>query len=344
MHRCLQLARLGAGRVAPNPMVGAVLVHEDRILSEGFHERYGEAHAEVNCLNRVSDSDKELISRSTLYVSLEPCSHVGKTPPCADLIIARQIPRVVIGTADSYHEVDGRGIARLKHAGIEVVVGVLEKECIRLNKRFFTFHRKKRPYVILKWAQSSDGLIASEQDARVHISHETTNRLVHQWRSEEASIMIGTRTAMKDDPELTNRLWSGKDPVRMVIDRDLSLPESLHIFDGRVRTLLFNEKKTGEKNGVHYIRISEDGDQLKQIMTVLFDLDLQSVLVEGGSELLQSFIRAGLWDEARVITNTRMKIGKGISAPQLPRSVMREEPVLLEDQITIYHPVNNNSN
>ncbi|MBK7433608.1 MAG: bifunctional diaminohydroxyphosphoribosylaminopyrimidine deaminase/5-amino-6-(5-phosphoribosylamino)uracil reductase RibD [Chitinophagaceae bacterium] len=343
MHRCLQLARLGAGRVAPNPMVGAVLVHEDRILSEGFHERYGEAHAEVNCLNRVSDSDKELISRSTLYVSLEPCSHVGKTPPCADLIIARQIPRVVIGTADSYHEVDGRVSPGWKHAGIEVVVGVLKKNASARIKGS-SLSTGKRPYVILKWAQSSDGLIASEQDARVHISHETTNRLVHQWRSEEASIMIGTRTAMKDDPELTNRLWSGKDPVRMVIDRDLSLPESLHIFDGRVRTLLFNEKKTREKNGVHYIRISEDGDQLKQIMTVLFDLDLQSVLVEGGSELLQSFIRAGLWDEARVITNTRMKIGKGISAPQLPRSVMREEPVLLEDQITIYHPVNNNSN
>ncbi len=237
MHRCLELARLGAGYVAPNPMVGAVLLHEGRIIGEGWHKEYGKAHAEVNCINAVKESERQFISQSTLYVSLEPCAHHGKTPPCTDLIIRHKIPRVVIGCRDSFKEVDGKGIEKLKAAGIEVETAVLEQECRELNKRFFTFHTKQRPYIILKWAQTSDGFIAplippkvgisEPQTQRLFISNEYSNILVHQWRSEEAAIMVGTNTALLDNPELTTRLWPGPSPVRLVIDLNLRLPDSL---------------------------------------------------------------------------------------------------------------------
>ena len=229
MYRCLQLAGKGAGHVAPNPMVGAVLVHNDRILGEGYHQVYGQAHAEVNCINSVLPDDVPLIPDSTLYVSLEPCAHFGKTPPCADLIIKKQIRKVVIGCRDPFKEVDGKGIERLKAAGIEVISGVLEAACTDLNKRFFTFHTFNRPYVILKWAESANGKISGSGNERVFISNAWTNTLVHKWRSEESAIAVGTNTAMLDNPFLTTRLWPGRNPVRILLDKKLIIPRSHNI-------------------------------------------------------------------------------------------------------------------
>src|SRR5437868_3062292 len=309
MTRCIQLAKLGAGHVAPNPMVGAVLVHADRIIGEGFHERYGQAHAEVNCLASVKKEDEHLITDSTMYVSLEPCAHHGKTPPCADLIVSKQIPHVVIGSTDPYVEVRGKGIQKLKSAGIDVIVGVLEDECIQLNKRFFTFHNNHRPYVVLKWAQSCNGKMARTDRARFAISNELSRRLVHKWRSEEAAILVGTNTAFFDDPDLGNRFWHGTNPIRLVVDMELRLPSSLKIFNREIPTILFNRHKhTLEqvdyrafyplgKDGVAYYQVALDSDLIQQIMHAVYQLKIQSVLVEGGARLLQSFINEGYWDE-----------------------------------------------
>ena len=318
MLRCLELAQLGAGAVAPNPMVGAMLVHNDNIIGEGYHQQFGQAHAEVNCINSVSDENKHLIAASTLYVSLEPCSHFGKTPPCTDLIIEKKIPTVVIGCKDSYGEVDGKGIAKLKAAGINVITGILEKESLDLNKRFFTFHRHQRPYIILKWAQSRDKKIAGSSGERVFISNDHTNRLVHKWRSEEAAIMVGTNTALLDDPALTTRLWPGRDPIRLVIDMDMKLPASLKLFDGRARTIVFNSQRNEEGEMVSYYKVDKGERMLQQILNALYKLKVQSLIVEGGAKLLQSFIDEGLWDEARVISNMELTIGNGITAPILP--------------------------
>lgn len=315
MYRCLQLARMGAGYVAPNPMVGAVLVYNDRIIGEGYHRQYGQAHAEVNCIQAVSEADKQYISSSTLYVSLEPCAHYGKTPPCADLIIANNISKVVIGCKDSFKEVAGRGIEKLRAAGLQVSVGVLEKKALELNRAFFTFHQKQRPYIILKWAQSSDKKIAAASKERTFISNDTVNRLVHQWRAETASILVGTNTALKDNPALTTRLVSGKNPVRLVIDTDLKLPASLNLFDGTVTTMVFNAHKEEAGSVISYYKT--DSNNITQLLQLLHQQNIQSVLVEGGAKLLQSFIDAGLWDEARVITNTGLVIGEGLDAPEL---------------------------
>ena len=326
MQRCLQLAAMGAGKVAPNPMVGAVLVYKDRIIGEGYHQKYGEAHAEVNCINSVSEADKKFIGESTLYVSLEPCAHFGKTPPCADLIIKNKIPHVVIGCSDSFEAVAGKGIERIKAAGANVTVGILEKECRELNKRFFTFHEKQRPYIILKWAQSDNGKIGGAE--RLFISNEFTNRLVHQWRAEEAAIMVGTITALKDDPALTTRLWPGNSPVRLVIDMDLKLPASLQLFDGTVRTIVFNAHKHEENSMLSYYKIEKGEPVLPQIVKALYKLQIQSVIVEGGAALLQSFINENLWDEARVITNTSLEIAEGVNAPILqPQKAIKEENI-----------------
>lgn len=232
MQRCLQLAQLAAGHTAPNPMVGAVLVHDGVIIGEGYHKQYGGPHAEVNCINSVAEEHKHLIPSSFIYVSLEPCAHYGKTPPCADLIIRNKIPKVVVGCRDPFKQVDGKGIEKLVNAGIDVTVGVLEKECRQVNRRFFTFHTQHRPYVLLKWAQTGDGKIASYSEERLLISNDISNKLVHKWRSEEAAILVGTNTALMDNPSLTNRLWSGKSPIRLVIDMDLRLPKHLQLFNG----------------------------------------------------------------------------------------------------------------
>ena len=315
MHRCLQLALMGAGHVAPNPMVGAVLVYNDRIIGEGYHQQYGQAHAEVNCIRSVAEKDTQWISSSTLYVSLEPCAHFGKTPPCADLIITNNIPKVVIACRDSYKEVAGKGIEKLKAARIKVTVGVLESEALELNKAFFTFHQQQRPYIILKWAQSSDKKISAAGNERIFISNDIVNRLVHQWRSETASILVGTNTALKDDPALTTRLVSGKNPVRLVIDRHLKLPKALQLFDGTVKTMVFNEQKDAAGDMISYFKT--DTNNIAQILDILYRQQIQSVLVEGGAKLLQFFIDAGLWDEARVITNSDLVIGEGVDAPVL---------------------------
>jgi len=336
MQRCLQLAEMGAGQVAPNPMVGAVLVYAGTMIGEGYHQKYGEAHAEVSCINSVAENDKQFIAASTLYVSLEPCAHFGKTPPCTNLIIENKIPNVVIGCRDSFGEVNGKGIEKLRHAGIQVTVGVLEKECLDLNKRFFSFHNQRRPYVILKWAQSSDGKIAGDGSSRIRISNEFANRLVHKWRSEEALILVGTNTALTDDPSLTTRLWPGKDPVRGVIDKELKLPVHLKLFDGSVETVVFNYLKKEDNGKLHYLQLNRQEDLLKQLLSALYEKQLLSVLVEGGTKLLQSFIDAGLWDEARIICNEQLEIGNGLNAPVLKNDILLKEERMDSDIISFF--------
>lgn len=349
MQRCLELARLGTGHVAPNPMVGAVLVCENRIIGEGWHQQYGEAHAEVNCIGRaVQNCLNDLIRHSTLYVSLEPCAHFGKTPPCADLIIKHKIPKVVIGCRDPFKEVNGKGIEKLKAAGVEVELGVLEPACRELNKRFFTFHTEQRPYVVLKWAETGDGIIAplnppkggtlESQIQRLFITNDLTNRLVHQWRSEEAAILVGTNTALRDDPELTNRLWTGPTPVRMLVDMELKLPKTLRLFNGQVRTIVFNTIKHEEEGNLLYYQVNRDLSLVQQILNALYELKLLSVLVEGGARLLQSFIDEGAWDEVRKIENRSLKFGNGLPAPVLSNAIRTGEEKILSDTITTYKP------
>lgn len=336
MQRCIDLALEGAGSVAPNPMVGAVLVHNNRIIGEGYHEKYGEAHAEVNCLKSVSLKDRDLISSATLYVSLEPCAHFGKTPPCSQLIIDHKIPKVVIGCSDPFAKVNGRGIANLIAAGIEVVTGVLEDQAKELNKRFFVYHQQKRPFVILKWAETADHFIASNDNKRLLISNEFSNRLVHRWRSEEDGILVGTNTALKDNPALTNRLWKGKNPIRMVIDQNLKIPIDSKLLDSEVTTIVFNQSINTIDSQIIYTQLDFSKDILVQVLEFCYQYPLQSILVEGGARLLQSFIDAGFWDEARIIQNESLKISTGLSAPILKCHELAVQFQLANDQISIY--------
>lgn len=339
MRRCLQLATLGAGKVAPNPMVGAVLVHNNRIIGEGYHQQYGEPHAEVNCIRSVAAKDQQNIQAATIYVSLEPCAHFGKTPPCTNLIIEQKIQRVVMGCRDSFEAVNGKGIEQLRQAGIEVQVGVLEKESRELNKRFFTYHEKKRPYIILKWARSSDGKIgAASPGRRLLISNEYSNRQVHKWRTEEAAILVGTHTALHDDPALTARLWPGKDPLRLVIDRALKLPTRLKLFDKTIPTVVFNELKQVETENLMYQLINKNENTISQILSFLYAQKIQSLIVEGGAGLLQSFIDMDIWDEARVICNEAMVIGDGLPAPVLKGGILFEEAGNGTDRVSFYKP------
>ncbi len=321
MRRCLQLAKLGAGNVAPNPMVGAVLVYENRIVGEGYHKKYGQAHAEVNCINSVKQGDKKFIERSVLYVSLEPCAHFGKTPPCSDLIIKNKIPKVIIGCRDPFEQVNGKGIEKLKAAGIEVIAAILEKDCKDLNKRFFCFHTKHRPYIILKWAQTADKKIATDSSNRLIISNELTNKIVHKWRAEEAAILVGTYTIASDDPLLTNRLWTGKNPVRLLIDKDLKLPGTAKVFNNDAPTIVFNLAKTAIElkqhltNCIFYYKIDKNESLIKQLTKACYELNIQSILVEGGAKLLQSFIDENLYDEIRIITNENLFVTNGLDAP-----------------------------
>lgn len=342
MSRCIELALLGIGKVAPNPMVGAVLVYGDRIIAEGYHHEYGHAHAEVNCINSVSAGDNHLIEASTLYVSLEPCVHFGKTPPCCDLIIQKRIPKVVIGCRDPFVQVNGRGIEKLQKAGVEVVTGILEQQCKALNKRFFTYQTQSRPYIILKWAQTANGKIGSDLQERLLISNLHTNRLVHQWRSEEASILIGTNTALLDDPSLDNRLWTGKSPVRMVLDLPLRLPKSLKIFNRQQSTIIFNRLLHQEKGNILYYQIKDEAHIIEQVLNACYILNLQSILVEGGAKLLQSFINEGFWDEARVISNDELVITRGLHAPLLKNHYIEKTEKIFSDTIRYYThtPVN----
>jgi diaminohydroxyphosphoribosylaminopyrimidine deaminase/5-amino-6-(5-phosphoribosylamino)uracil reductase len=335
MGRCIQLAKLAAGNVAPNPMVGAVLVFENKIIGEGYHQKYGEAHAEVNCINNVQEKNKTLIERSTIYVSLEPCAHHGKTPPCADLIIKNKIKKVVIGCQDIYKEVAGKGIEKLQNAGAEVITGILEKECKDLNKRFFTFHQKQRPYIILKWAQSANGKIGSNNNERILISNDYSNGLVHNWRAEEAAILVGTNTALKDNPSLTTRLWKGNNPVRIVIDKELRLPSGSKLFSKETNTVIFNFVKNAVEENSNFIKIEKE-NFLQEMLFSLYRLNIQSVLVEGGAKTLQYFIDAGFWDEARVITNEKMVIENGIAAPEMKNFLFVNQARYFSDVISYY--------
>lgn len=313
MKRCLALAALGAGSASPNPMVGCVIVRGGRVIGEGWHRQYGGPHAEVNAIaDAEANGHSELLKESTLYVNLEPCSHWGKTPPCADLIIEKGIPRVVVGCIDSYCEVSGRGIAKMREAGIDVTVGMLEQECLHFNRRFFTAQNEGRPYIILKWAQTSDGYLdAVRPSAEVPpawMTGEAARILVHRWRTEEDAILVGTGTAELDNPSLTARAWEGRNPLRVVLDRRLTLSPDLNLFDGEARTVLFTSEAYKAENEAKFAAnpnvTVETAEDLQGILTILIGKPyrVQSVIVEGGAHILNAFIRAGLWDEARVFT------------------------------------------
>ena len=327
MYRCLQLAVNGKGFVSPNPMVGAVVVHDDKIIGEGFHREYGKAHAEVNAIASVKD--KSLLKESTIYVSLEPCAHHGKTPPCAQLIIDSQIPRVVIACLDPYPAVSGRGVKMLQDAGVEVSIGILEQEALMLNKEFFTAQIKDRPYIYLKWAQTKDGFIdkvrcEGGKPEPTPISNDFSRMLVHKKRAGAAAIMIGTNTAIKDNPSLTTRYWYGKDPIRVVLDRQGRIPLDYNIFDGGVETIVFTEKKSFPAIGnVTFIPVLFNENLLYNVFSILKRRKITSILVEGGRELLQSLIDKQLWDEA-LIEISGLYFGDGIKAPVITGQAIKE--------------------
>lgn len=319
MKRCLEIAQKGLGHAAPNPLVGCVIVLDDKIIGEGYHEQYGKAHAEVNAINSVQD--KSLLQKASLYVNLEPCAHFGKTPPCADLIIEHKIPYVVVGTIDPFEHVAGRGIEKLAKAGIGVKTGVLEEECKKLNKRFFMYHENKRPYIILKWAQTSDGfidIIRNEDglEKPFRITNDESNTLSHSWRSEEQAIIVGKKTALFDNPKLTVRNTSGKNPLRIAIDRNLVIPSNYFLLDKTTPTLIFTSGEAKSENNLTYKRLDFDAPLLPQILDTLYTEKIQSLIVEGGTQLINSFIQNNLWDEARVFISEQ-KIENGVNAPAL---------------------------
>lgn len=337
MKRCLELAARGAGQVAPNPMVGSVIVHNSHIIGEGWHRQYGGPHAEVNAIRSVAD--QRLLRESTLYVNLEPCSHFGKTPPCADLIIEKQIPYVVIGCLDENPLVRGKGLQRLVQQGVDVKIGVLEAESKRINRRFFTFQTKERPYIVLKWAQSSDGYIDHDRDVnngeRAIISSPEAHLLVHRWRSEEAAILVGTNTVLTDDPQLTVRLVDGPNPVRVTFDRRNRIPAAARILDATAPTIIFTEGAHYHTDRAEYIPIDFSADPLRQAMDVLYEKDLLSVLVEGGAAILHKFLEAGLWDEARVF-HAPTVLGGGVKAPEM-KGLLAEETAVGPDKLCVYY-------
>jgi diaminohydroxyphosphoribosylaminopyrimidine deaminase/5-amino-6-(5-phosphoribosylamino)uracil reductase len=322
MRRCLELAQLGKGKVAPNPLVGCVIVCDHKIVGEGWHQEYGRAHAEVNAINNVAD--KSILAQSTVYVSLEPCAHFGKTPPCADLLIKHGVANVVVGMVDPYSEVAGKGIAKLEAAGISVKVGVLETECKELNKRFIVFNEQKRPYVLLKWAQTQDGFIAPaaqsvsarEYNEQRHITGKTVQTLVHKWRGEEGAIMVGNNTLLLDNPRLDTRAYPGKNPVRVIIDDRGCLPDTLNVFDGSQPTLVFTSQysKRSPNQQTEFVSIDFTDSVWGQVFAELFIRKIQSIIIEGGLLTLQSIIASGLWDEMQVFTAPKL-LHSGVKAP-----------------------------
>lgn len=323
MLRCVEIAKNGLGTTAPNPMVGCVIVHNGYIIGEGYTSAYGGPHAEVNAINAVKD--KSLLSEATLYVTLEPCSHYGKTPPCADLIAKHKIPRVVIGLLDPHKKVAGNGIQKLIDSGCEVSVGLMEDECRELHKRFLTFHERKRPYIILKWAQTLDGFIAPANEKRESdpkpywITNTISRQRVHQWRSQEQAILVGTNTVLADNPKLDVRQWQGTNPIRIVVDKNLDINGDFHIFDGSTPTLLItqNANATLYKKEVDYVVLDWAENMSNAICTALHERQITSMLVEGGAKTLQHFLTADLWDEARVFIGSQ-SFKKGIVAPRCP--------------------------
>jgi diaminohydroxyphosphoribosylaminopyrimidine deaminase/5-amino-6-(5-phosphoribosylamino)uracil reductase len=337
MYRCLELAIKGLGRVAPNPLVGAVLVHDNRIIGEGWHQQYGGPHAEVHCvLDAIEKGNVSLIPKSTLYVSLEPCAHQGKTPPCDQLIIRYKIPRVVIGCRDPFPQVNGKGIAHLQAAGIEVVEGVLQTQCLQMNKRFFCFHQQQRPYIMLKWAETADGFIGSGKKERILISSTATNLLVHQIRSQEAAIMVGSNTVVMDNPQLTNRSGSGGQPVRVIIDRMLHLHHDYHVFDQTVNTIVLNEVRHQKDHHLLLYQLNPGLPFVQSVCAALVALGLQSVLIEGGAKLLQLFLDANCWDEAMVIKSKMLYEQPGVQAPVVRGYDNVEQQQFGEDLISFY--------
>ncbi|QDW23121.1 bifunctional diaminohydroxyphosphoribosylaminopyrimidine deaminase/5-amino-6-(5-phosphoribosylamino)uracil reductase RibD [Flavobacterium sp. KBS0721] len=320
IKRCINLAENGFGTTFPNPMVGSVIVYENQIIGEGWHKKAGEPHAEVNAIRSVKD--KSLLKKATIYVSLEPCSHFGKTPPCCDLIIEHQIPNVVVGTVDPNEKVAGNGIKKLIAAGANVTVGVLEKECNELNKRFFTFHQQKRPYIILKWAQSQDGFLSPEkeidQDRKpVWITNTYSRQLVHKWRSEEQAILAGTQTIIDDNPKLNTRDWSGNNPVRVVLDQNNRIPKDSFVFDNTVKTIVFTKSETNlSAENTNFEVIDFNQNIIPQILAVLHRNQIQSIIIEGGLQTLQSFIDENIWDEARIFIGN-ISFEKGTKAPMI---------------------------
>lgn len=337
MRRCLDLALLGKGNVSPNPLVGALILHDGKIIAENYHQHYGEAHAEVlvvrEVLEKYGDRAEEMLRQSTLYVSLEPCSHYGKTPPCADLIIKHGIPRVVSAMKDPSAKVNGKGLQRLREHGVEVIDGVLEDDAKWINRRFITQVQKNRPYILLKYAQTADGYMAPDPLEKKWITGKVSDQLVHRWRSEEDAILVGSGTAIADNPKLDVREWQGRNPKRILIDRSLSVPESHFLFDDRAETIIFNEVKTEWKNGIKYIALENYGLYLaQQIAYQLYLMDIQSVVVEGGIKVLETFINANLWDEAQVFTSATCW-GSGRLAPQLTGEI-KSSMRLGEDKLT----------
>lgn len=319
MKRCLELASLGISNVAPNPMVGSVIVYNNLIIGESYHQQYGKSHAEVNAINSVKD--QLLLSKSTLYVNLEPCAHYGKTPPCANLIVEKKIPKVVIGCKDTFSKVAGKGIEHMQNNGVEVICGILENESREINRRFFTYHEKKRPYIILKWAQTTDGFIdkVREKNALIQptwISDTISKMLVHRWRTEEQSILIATNTAVNDNPKLDSRFCYGKNPLRLLIDRNLRVPAHYNLLDNTIKTIVFTEKKAENKENLEYVTLTFNDRLIEQILDYIWQRQIISVIVEGGSTLFNSFVTQNLWDEARLFIGSQL-FGSGIKAPEI---------------------------
>lgn len=335
INRCIKLAKNGLGTTFPNPLVGSVIVYEDKIIGEGWHKKAGEPHAEVNAINSVKD--KSLLSKSTLYVSLEPCSHFGKTPPCCDSIITHKIPNVVVGTIDPNSKVAGSGIKRLQENHVNVTVGVLEKECNELNKRFFTFHTKKRPYIILKWAESLEGYIAPISKEKLEpswISNPFSRQLVHKWRTEEQAILVGTKTVLDDNPRLNSRDWKGNNPVRIIIDKSGKINDNYFVKDKSIKTIIITEQEnlTSSENGIYENGIF-DNNLPSSICNVLFNNNIQSVIIEGGRTTIQSFIDSNFWDEARVFIGN-LHLNNGVKAPILNRNYNLSK--IKEDQLKLF--------
>jgi diaminohydroxyphosphoribosylaminopyrimidine deaminase/5-amino-6-(5-phosphoribosylamino)uracil reductase len=336
IKRCIEIAKNGLGTTYPNPLVGSVIVYENKIIGEGWHKKAGEAHAEVNAVNSVKD--KSLLKKATIYVSLEPCSHFGKTPPCCDLIIQYKIPNVVIGTVDPNIKVAGNGIKKLIEAGITVTVGVLEEECNELNKRFFTFHQKKRPYIILKWAESPDGFIAPKlktEKKPVWITNPYSRQLVHKWRTEEQGILTGTQTIIDDNPKLDVRDWTGNNPIRLILDQNNRIPRTSHLFDNQQKTVVFCKTTTDlDKENITFKIINFNKNIATEVVEVMYQYQIQSVIIEGGQQTLQTFIDANLWDEARVFKGGTA-FNEGTIAPILGKSPF-EKLLISQDELLTY--------
>lgn len=315
IRRCIELAQKALGNTYPNPLVGSVIIHNGKIIGEGFHKKAGEPHAEINAINSINEEDKHLIPESTIYVSLEPCAHFGKTPPCALKIVELGFKKVVVGAMDSHDKVNGKGKKIITDAGIEVVSSVLENECRELNKRFFTYHEKKRPFIILKWAESADGFMDKDFQP-TQISNSLSKQFVHQMRSEEHAILVGKNTALHDNPSLTVREIEGRNPIRILIDHNLDIPENFNIYNDEAETIIFNSIENSEDKHLKFIKIEKE-NSLNQILEKLYELQIQSVIIEGGRFTLQQFIDQNLWDEAIIFKNQNLNLENGTKAPDL---------------------------